>query len=649
MIKGWSVGTDIPDHAFQLRIESARKGPREGLSQLRPEDGEESLVSLAVESSVPELPGIRFWTHPEPSKYLRSKGPEAIRDAAVAQRDQFQKYVAKLLKFGNVTPARAEATVAHRRELLFLGGLAFPMKEALSLAMEMERSRDDDRMAAELLPQPEAEVADFVISEKKAQEFNGLDVKEIRRLTGYTTRPFIRHAGGEVFIEWQERLLREIARNRYVIVVGSRQMGKTYSVAELVFEESWKPGSETMVVSISVDSATQTLRYLREFMRNFPSEAFSYDKARRILTNNVSGGRVSFRTVGKPEDADRIRGSTVDLLVVDEAAFVDDEVFESVLEPTLDAREGRLVAISTPRGKNWFHRLFAEALSGKLPSSHAMRVTFRDNPVLPPARRAVIESRLDRPNVRREYCCEFVEGGDAFDVPAASSFPKVSGMPCVLAYDPARRADRAGYALRVLDRPTGKWVAAVADAVPEDSKRKWEDQAKFLLSVEASLGARPLRVMDVTGLGDPVAEIARGAGWAPDVLVRYTGGTGEKEAENGSGTFTEWNVGKSLLVSRYMDSCASGACPAYRPTCGKLFEEASFATVDRSVSGMCVMKSPFFDDVLNADMVASWAASRLAGMAEAKASKEILRDPWGGIDTPSASGSISASKAEYLV
>jgi hypothetical protein len=55
------------------------------------------------------------------------------------------------------------------------------------------------------------------------------------------------------------------------------------------------------------------------------------------------------------DDPDHARGHTADGVIVDEAADVDPRAWDEVLRPMLIDTGGWLWAVSSPRGRNWFH------------------------------------------------------------------------------------------------------------------------------------------------------------------------------------------------------------------------------------------------------------------------------------------------------
>ena len=70
--------------------------------------------------------------------------------------------------------------------------------------------------------------------------------------------------------------------------------------------------------------------------------------------------RIMARTAD--EDGRNLRGHSADRVIVDEAAFVRDRVIEEVIGPMLADRDGQLVMVSTPFGRNHFYRAFVQGM-----------------------------------------------------------------------------------------------------------------------------------------------------------------------------------------------------------------------------------------------------------------------------------------------
>lgn len=99
----------------------------------------------------------------------------------------------------------------------------------------------------------------------------------------------------------------------------------------------------------------------------------AFDETRRavgdIATPNLSrvtwdfpmtGGQIIFRSLDNP---DNVRGHTADGVVIDEAADVSPVAWHESLRPMLIDTGGWAWIIGTPKGLNWFHEGFRNALS----------------------------------------------------------------------------------------------------------------------------------------------------------------------------------------------------------------------------------------------------------------------------------------------
>lgn len=70
------------------------------------------------------------------------------------------------------------------------------------------------------------------------------------------------------------------------------------------------------------------------------------------------GGSVTVRSADNP---DSLRGAGLDGVVLDEAASIDEVAWKEVLRPALSDKQGWAVFIGTPKGHNWFWKLFEHA------------------------------------------------------------------------------------------------------------------------------------------------------------------------------------------------------------------------------------------------------------------------------------------------
>lgn len=78
------------------------------------------------------------------------------------------------------------------------------------------------------------------------------------------------------------------------------------------------------------------------------------------------------------ENVDSLAGEANDLVIVDEAALQGnmDDVWTQMLKPTLMDKQGSAIFISTPRGKNGFHRLYLMGQAGQKQRQKTLEIVF---------------------------------------------------------------------------------------------------------------------------------------------------------------------------------------------------------------------------------------------------------------------------------
>src|SRR5215210_3355522 len=172
---------------------------------------------------------------------------------------------------------------------------------------------------------------------------------------------------------WQEEILTDNAER--VLLLCSRQAGKSTIASVMVLHKAlYDPGSLSLIIAPSERQAKETfLKCARAY------HALGYvdnpESDRRLGLELPNGSRIE----ALPGSERTIRGfSAVDLVVVDEAARVEDELYEA-LRPMLAVSQGQLVLASTPFTKNG---IFYEAWTSRSPWSR-YRVTAYECPRIP--------------------------------------------------------------------------------------------------------------------------------------------------------------------------------------------------------------------------------------------------------------------------
>ena len=137
-----------------------------------------------------------------------------------------------------------------------------------------------------------------------------------------------------------------------------RRWGKTYMCGAYALAVADFGGSVAWVAPSYKNS-----RPMWRFVERHVSQAPRVELLRSLRTAEFpSGGRIAIHS--GDNNGDSLRSEDFDLVIVDEAARVTEAAIYDAIMPTLADRGGRLVAISTPKGRNWFYREFMRAKNG---------------------------------------------------------------------------------------------------------------------------------------------------------------------------------------------------------------------------------------------------------------------------------------------
>ena len=100
----------------------------------------------------------------------------------------------------------------------------------------------------------------------------------------------------------------------------------------------------------------------------------------------------------------KLRGRTLDFLVVDEAAFIPTgDRWNAELRPTLAIRGGEALFVSTFAGENWFYDLYERGQDEAYPEWESWRKPSTDNPYFPESELALAKATTPKAEFEQEY------------------------------------------------------------------------------------------------------------------------------------------------------------------------------------------------------------------------------------------------------
>jgi len=153
---------------------------------------------------------------------------------------------------------------------------------------------------------------------------------------------------------YQERLLRDPSK-RIVSCMG-RQTGKTSTIAvKAVHFAATHPGTTTLIVAPSRRQSMIMFDRILSFIYGNEFLPPCVVRRTRTLVEFDQGSRI----IALPCSRNLLRGFTASLVIVDEAAFVPEDVITQVIFPMLATTGGAMIMLSTPWGRdNVFYRAF---------------------------------------------------------------------------------------------------------------------------------------------------------------------------------------------------------------------------------------------------------------------------------------------------
>jgi hypothetical protein len=217
--------------------------------------------------------------------------------------------------------------------------------------------------------------------------------------------------------KFQKDLLNDFHDHRYNVILKSRQMGISTIVSGYVawmmlfFKEK-----NILVMATKQNTAIEIVDKVRDMVESVPD----FLKIARVTTNNRTKFELSngSKIQGTPTSKDAGRGQALSLLIIDEAAFVDDmEDLWTGLLPTVSTG-GRCIALSTPNGVgNWFHKTYVDAESGAN-NFKPTRLPWTVHPEYTQEWFINMTKNMSKRDIAQEFECNFNASGETVINPA---------------------------------------------------------------------------------------------------------------------------------------------------------------------------------------------------------------------------------------
>ena len=167
--------------------------------------------------------------------------------------------------------------------------------------------------------------------------------------------------------EYQERMINQFDKNRFVITKMPRQSGKSTAVIGFILHYIlFNENKNIALLANKAELARELLARLQKAYENLPlwlqqgvvtwnKGSIEIENGSKILATSTTGSAA--------------RGQSFSLVFLDEFAFVPhniaDEFFKSVYPTISSGQETKMIIVSTPKGMNHFYKMWVEAEEGR--------------------------------------------------------------------------------------------------------------------------------------------------------------------------------------------------------------------------------------------------------------------------------------------
>ena len=297
---------------------------------------------------------------------------------------------------------------------------------------------------------------------------------------------------------------------RIKVLACGRRWGKTLLGSNWLDEGAYNEGGENWWVSPTYSQAKLVYREKIDAAERGGAIATFRDVSDSELRIKLhTGGVMHFKS---GDNYHALRGPGLKRVVLDEAAFMAKEVWEQIIRPTLADTRGKALILSTPKGKNWFFKMFNDGQDPLIKDTRSWRFPTSDNPLIPESELADAKRSLPVDVYEQEYEAKFLDN-------SAGVFRNVRDCEMSAPAEPV--PGRQYYAGLDLARLSDFTVLTILD---ESGAQVYLDRFNMVdWTIQVQRVARAIRrynnarlLQDSTGVGDPIYDALRREGLPVD-------------------------------------------------------------------------------------------------------------------------------------
>ncbi len=288
---------------------------------------------------------------------------------------------------------------------------------------------------------------------------------------------------------------------KYIVASVGRQWGKSFLGMNVLLKWALEDnGSSCMWLAPIYSQSKKVFTELSNVLGGTKLTT-SINKS-ELTIKFINGSVIYFRSA---EREDGLRGNTLDYLIVDEAAYIKDNVWSQVLRATVLVKGKKVLFLSTPKGRNWFYDIAMMGMSNEYEKYATYRGSSFDSPFI--SEEELLEAKLSLPEniYKQEILADFIDdGGEVF------SSLKTN---CVLEKYPNKEPGERYYAGLDIGRANDYSVLTILNMRGEvvrifrERQMSWNVIVSEVVKNLREFNARCL--IEINGIGDPIYEQIR--------------------------------------------------------------------------------------------------------------------------------------------
>lgn len=192
---------------------------------------------------------------------------------------------------------------------------------------------------------------------------------------------------------------------REIVINAGRRWGKSILAAYLTLGKFLGDNQRIWLVANTYDLTQKIFDYIVQWIaKAYPS--LMPGVSTRIPQQIVApwGSFIKCKSTENPQG---LLGEELDLVIIDEAAQISRDIFNNYIFPCLTSREGKLILISSPWGKNWFYEEWIKCKNWELGASYSFKTS--DNPYIKKSEIELAKQRLPLRVFQQQYEAAFLD------------------------------------------------------------------------------------------------------------------------------------------------------------------------------------------------------------------------------------------------